>query len=70
MRSRSGPAAELQSLAAGVRGRPEIAALAAERFHPWMTTLEASGLTRFSEGVPLNLKEYRESLAKTLGLKP
>ena len=62
--------AELQKLAAAIAGRPPIAELAVERFHPWMKTLETSGLTRLREGQNLDLNEYRASLAKTLGVKP
>ena len=62
--------AELQKPAAAVAGRPPIAKLAVERFHPFMKTLETSGLTRLREGQNLDLKEYRTSLAKTLGVKP
>ncbi len=51
-------------------GRPPIANLAVERFHPWMKILETSGLTRLREGQKLDLNEYRKTLAKTLGVKP
>lgn len=62
--------AESNKFTAAIAGRPPIAKLAVERFHPWMKTLETSGLTRLREGQKFDLNEYRASLAKTLGVKP
>jgi hypothetical protein len=62
--------AELTKLTAPLTGRPAIAKLAVERFHPWMKTLETSGLTKLREGQPLDLNQYRASLAKTLKVNP
>ncbi len=62
--------AELQKPLAAITRRPPIAALAVTRFHPWITMLETSGLTHLRECYPLDLKAYRASLAKTLGMKP
>ncbi|MGO9110567.1 MAG: DUF4838 domain-containing protein [Thermoguttaceae bacterium] len=62
--------AELKSAIAVITGRPQVATLAVERFHPWMKTLETSGLTHLQEGQKLDLNEYRASLAKTLGVTP
>jgi len=61
--------AALQKPTAASTGRPPIAVLAAQRFQPWMKTLETSGLTRLREGENLDLNQYRASLAKTLGVK-
>ena len=41
---------ELQKFTAATAGPPPIAALAVQRFHPWMKTLEASGFTRSGKG--------------------
>jgi hypothetical protein len=62
--------ADLEKPAAAITGRPPIVELAVQRFQPFMKTLEISGLTRLREGQNLDLKEYRASLAKTLGVKP
>jgi hypothetical protein len=62
--------AESNKFTAAIAGRPPVAKLAVERFHPWMKTLETSGLTRLREGQKFDLNEYRASLAKTLGVKP
>jgi len=61
--------AELQKVPAAASARPPVAKLAVERFHPFMTTLESSGLTHLQEGQPLDLKGYRAALARTLGVK-
>jgi len=45
-----------------------LKALAVERFEPYLRTLESSGVVRLSEGSPLDLKKYRESLAAGLGI--
>jgi len=60
--------AELQKPTAATT-KPAIAALAAQRFHPFMNVLETSGVTRLREGETLDLKQYRSSLAKTLGVE-
>jgi hypothetical protein len=62
--------ADLTQLLAAITRRPPIAALAVQRFHPFMKTLETSGMTRLREGQNLDLNSYRASLAKTLGVKP
>jgi hypothetical protein len=45
-----------------------LKALAKNRFAPYIKTLEQSGVTRLSEGAPLNLETYREGLAAGLGI--
>jgi hypothetical protein len=47
-----------------------LAALAAERFEPYLQTLAGSGLTRLNEWQPLNIADYRAKLATVLGVKP
>jgi hypothetical protein len=47
---------------------PSLKALALKRFDPYLKTLATSRITSLSEGVPLNLRQYRESLAAGLGI--
>jgi len=62
--------AELQKPAAAGAARSSNVARAVKRFGPFMKTLETSGLTRLREGQNLDLKQYRASLAKALGVEP
>ncbi len=53
--------------------RPEgtdtaLAALAKERFAPFIETLRSSGLRNLREGRRLDLEDYRQNLAKALGI--
>jgi hypothetical protein len=62
--------AELKSPMEIITGRPPIAALAAQRFQPWMKTLSVSSLTRLREGANFDLNAYRTDLAKALKVDP
>ncbi len=44
--------------------------LAAKRLAPFLEHLAASGVTRLSEGRPLNLDEYRKKLTESPGIQP
>ena len=56
--------AELKQLLAAITSRPPIAALAVQRFHPFMKTLETSGMTRLREGQNLDLNSTARRLPK------
>lgn len=47
-----------------------LAALAVERYRPYMAVLAGSGITRFHEGRPLDIPAYRAGLAAALGVTP
>lgn len=51
-------------------GAPAIVELARKRFQPYTDTLASSGLTRLREGQPFKSDEYRQGLAKALGMEP
>ncbi|MEW6072900.1 MAG: DUF4838 domain-containing protein [Planctomycetota bacterium] len=50
--------------------RTPLAALAVERYRPYVETLAASGITRLHEGRPLDVAAYRAGLAAALGVDP
>jgi len=58
--------------AAGKKDSPPspLAALAVERFKPFVETLAASGLTRLHEWTQLDVADYRTKLAAALGVQP
>jgi hypothetical protein len=44
----------------------ELRKIACARFEPFLAALSAGGVTRFSEGAPINLEAYRAGLAEVL----
>jgi len=63
---------ERARVAAGKKDAPPspLAALAVERFAPFVETLAASGLTRLHEWKQLDIADYRAKLAAALGVQP
>ena len=56
--------------AAGQRDKPPLGPLAAQRFKPFLETLDSSDLSRLMEWQALDKADYRKTLAAALGLEP